>query len=158
MKPTAAEIPELPKATSDSVFRALREMPPLKRIRLVQLGIPAPWFGQLSKRMAMPKDRLYRTIGVSKATMTRKIDKRQRLTLWEGERVLGIAMLLGQVETMLAESGGPRGFDAAGWMARWMDRPLPALGGKRPGELVDTADGRALVSDLLARMQSGAYV
>ena len=107
--------------------------------------------------MAMPKDKFYRTIGVSKATMTRKIDKGQKLSLGEGEKVLGIAMLLGQVETMLAESGGPEGFHAAAWMARWMDRPQPTLGGQRPGELVDTADGRALVSDLLARMQSGAY-
>jgi hypothetical protein len=34
---------------------------------------------------------------------------------------------------------------------------LPALDGKAPGELMDTVDGRALVSDLLAQQQSGAY-
>lgn len=155
--PRRAAAPKLPKATSNSVFAALLKMPALERIQLVRQGIPARWSGQVSKHMAMPKERFYRTIGVSKATMTRKIDRDQRLSLGEGERVVGVALLLGQVEAMVAQSGDAQGFDAAAWMARWMDRPQPALGGQRPGDLVDTADGRALVSDLLARMQSGAY-
>jgi hypothetical protein len=34
---------------------------------------------------------------------------------------------------------------------------LPALGGKPPGEFMDTADGRMLVADLLSQEQSGTY-
>jgi uncharacterized protein (DUF2384 family) len=49
------------------------------------------------------------------------------------------------------------GFSAARWVAEWLQRPHPALGGRRPGELMDTADGRELLTDLLARQQSGAY-
>lgn len=37
------------------------------------------------------------------------------------------------------------------------DEPLAALGGGKPAELKDTPDGEELVSDLVARMQSGAY-
>ena len=34
---------------------------------------------------------------------------------------------------------------------------MPALGGERPVELMDTMEGQTLVSNLLAQMQSGAY-
>ncbi len=34
---------------------------------------------------------------------------------------------------------------------------MAALGGKRPADLMDTAEGQAIVSNLVARMQSGAY-
>lgn len=65
--------------------------------------------------------------------------------------------LIGQVQAIVAESGEPAGFDAAGWVADWIKTPQRALCGKRPDELLDTADGRQLVSDLIARQQSGAY-
>ena len=58
---------------------------------------------------------------------------------------------------MVTESGSPQGFDAAKWVAAWLDRPQSVLRGKRPAEMMDTADGRSVVSDLVARMQSGAY-
>ncbi|MGX7004903.1 MbcA/ParS/Xre antitoxin family protein [Caballeronia sp. KNU42] len=67
------------------------------------------------------------------------------------------ADLARQVEKMVAESGNPEGFDAGQWLAAWMERSVPALGGKRPAEYMATAEGRALISRLLAMMQSGAY-
>jgi len=71
--------------------------------------------------------------------------------------VLGMGRLVGQVQRMVEESGRPEGFDAAAWVARWMERPVPALAGRRPAELMDTAEGQALVANVLARAQSGAY-
>jgi uncharacterized protein (DUF2384 family) len=76
----------------------------------------------------------------------------------ESERALGIARLIGLVEKIVGESGEPAGFDAARWTAAWLERPNNALGGKTPGDFMDTADGRALVAGLVAQMQSGAYV
>jgi putative toxin-antitoxin system antitoxin component (TIGR02293 family) len=87
----------------------------------------------------------------------RKVRVNKRLNLDESERVMGIARLVGQAQSLVQESGGPPDFDPARWLADWLDRPLPALGGQRPAELMDTAEGRALVSDLLAQQQSGAY-
>jgi putative toxin-antitoxin system antitoxin component (TIGR02293 family) len=148
----------LPKPQDPAVFRKLYGLPSLERIQLVKRGIPARWFVKVSERMAMPKDKLYKTIGVAKATVTRKSRTNQMLDRDESERAIAMMVLFGQVESMVAESGRPDGFEASTWTASWLDRPLSALGGQRPGELMDTADGRALVSDLLARMQSGAYV
>ena len=76
----------------------------------------------------------------------------------EEARASGIASLVAQVQTMVEQSGNPEGFDAAKWVGRWIDRPLPALGGQRPAELMATPDGRALVSNIVACMQSGAYL
>ena len=75
----------------------------------------------------------------------------------EGSRAVGMAGLIAQIQTMVEESGNPEGFDAAKWVARWIDRPLPALGGQRPAELMNTPEGQAMVHNIVARMQSGAY-
>jgi uncharacterized protein (DUF2384 family) len=58
---------------------------------------------------------------------------------------------------MVEESGNPEGFDAQNWVSHWLREPVPALGGERPVDLLDTMEGQALVSETLARMQSGSY-
>ena len=73
------------------------------------------------------------------------------------ERVVGLVKLVGQIEAMVEESGDPEGFDAPEWLSRWLREPLPALGGDRPINLLDTMEGQALVSRALAQMQSGAF-
>ena len=129
----------------------------IERIELIREGVPARLLVLISEDMAIPKDRLYSTIGLARATVNRKLRGQQTLSPDESERVLGIARLVGQVDAMVRESGNPEGFDAAKWVAAWLDRPQRALGGKRPADLMDTADGRGIVADLVARMQSGAY-
>lgn len=42
-------------------------------------------------------------------------------------------------------------------MSRWLNEPLPALGRVRPIDLMDTIDGQAVLSAVLAQMQSGTY-
>ncbi|MNR31650.1 hypothetical protein D3C85_1491730 [compost metagenome] len=58
---------------------------------------------------------------------------------------------------MVEASGNPDGFDAAAWLDQWLDQPLPALGERRPAELMDTAEGQVIVSNMLSRAQSSAY-
>nr|WP_295112575.1 antitoxin Xre/MbcA/ParS toxin-binding domain-containing protein [uncultured Caulobacter sp.] len=96
-------------------------------------------------------------LGVSIATINRKAKNQAVLTKGESERVLGLAKLVGQVQAMVEESGDPEGFDAGAWTARWLSEPLPAFGGARPVDFLDTMEGQRLVSDTLAKLQSGAY-
>lgn len=138
---------------SDVVYRA----DPLIRIGWVRDGLPAEVLPAMSAAMAVPREVLYTTLGLARATVSRKLQAGQRLSSDESERVLGLLRLIGQANALVAESGRPEGFDAARWVARWLDRPVPALGGLRPADLMDTGEGRELVSNLLARMQSGAY-
>jgi len=77
---------------------------------------------------------------------------------YTSDRDRAIACLVSRVQLMVQESGNPEGFDAAAWVARWIGRPVPALGGKTPNELLGTADGLATVEHLLSTMQSGAYL
>jgi uncharacterized protein (DUF2384 family) len=77
--------------------------------------------------------------------------------LGESQRTIGLVELVRQLEAMIQESGNPEGFDAAAWMSRWLNDPVPALGGMRPVDLMDTLEGQALVSATLAKVQSGAY-
>jgi uncharacterized protein (DUF2384 family) len=58
------------------------------------------------------------------------------------------------VEVQFVEDDG---FPAAKWVAQWLKQPQPALGGKPPKSYLDTADGRDMVRNLLAQMESGAY-
>ena len=130
---------------------------PFDRARLIKQGISANVLDKMAKDMAISKVRLADTLGVARFTVDGKVLRRKVLSTDEGSRVLGMASLIGHVQTMVCESGDPEGFNAAEWVARWIDRPLPALGGLRPAELMDTFDGQALVSSMIARMQSGAY-
>ena len=130
---------------------------PIDRVRLIKQGISADVLDQMAKDMSISKVRLADTLGVARFTVDGKVLRRKVLSTDEGSRVLGMASLIGQVQTMVCESGDPEGFNAADWVARWIDRPLPALGGLRPAELMDTYDGQALVSSMVARMQNGAY-
>jgi putative toxin-antitoxin system antitoxin component (TIGR02293 family) len=129
----------------------------LERVAQVREGVPAELIELMSEDMGMPKERLYTALRLPRATVNRKLQAKQNLSPDESERVLGVARLVGQVEAMVRASGEPEGFDAARWLAEWLERPNPALGRKRPAEFLDTADGRVLVSDLLSRMNSGAY-
>lgn len=68
-----------------------------------------------------------------------------------------VSELVQQVERMVRESGDPTGFDAAEWVNCWINSQVPALGFKTPASYMVTAEGQELVSNLLARSQSGAY-
>ena len=128
----------------------------LERIRIVKDGIPARTVEAMARRMAVPKERLVATLGLTRATVDRKARDNKPLSIDESARVLGMARLVGQVQEMVTESGDPAGFDAASWVARWLQSPLPAFGGKRPAEFMDTADGQSLVSAMVRRYQESA--
>ncbi len=132
---------------------------PMERILWIKEGLAAREVEGVARRMGVTKERLMSTLGLARATVDRKVREHKPLSPDESSRLLGVAHLVGQVQSMVEESGRPdeAGFDAAHWTAAWLDRPLPALDGRRPAELMDTAEGQALVSNLLARAHSGAY-
>lgn len=135
------------------VFRAT----PVDRIEMIKAGVRAIEAKRLFEALSISQGAAFAALKLSAATVNRKAARGQKLSSDESERVLGIARLIGQVEAMVEESGTAEGFDAAHWISRWLEEPVPALGGRRPLDLLDTMEGQALVADTLARMQSGAY-
>jgi putative toxin-antitoxin system antitoxin component (TIGR02293 family) len=156
-------LPELEKAPHlawDSMEKSARTYygaSALQRIQIIKQRVPARFVKIITVSMKMPKETLYETLNLARATIERKVLKKELLNQDESERVLAITRLVGQADNIVRESGTAEGFNAAEWVAAWLQRPHPALGRKRPAELMDTADGRELVTDLLARQQSGVY-
>lgn len=136
-----------------AVFRAL----PLERIAMIKRGVRAIDLQHVIADLAITQGTALKALNLSQATVNKKAKQGQTLSPDESERVIGLARLVGQLEAMVQESGNAEGFDAAAWMSRWLNEPLPALGGARPIELMDTMEGQGVVSSMLARMQSGAY-
>ncbi|GAA3999382.1 hypothetical protein GCM10022279_23880 [Comamonas faecalis] len=146
-----------PQARAEGFFLDAFEAEQIVLIKTVKDGLPSSLVYQLAERMRVPKERLMSTLGLPRATIQRKVAQSTLLGPDESSRVLGMTRLIGQAQAMVRESGAAEGFDAAAWVAGWLEQSVPALGGHRPAEFMDTAEGQALVSQLLARAQSGAY-
>ncbi len=69
---------------------------------------------------------------------------------------LAVAEIVDHVTKMVAEHGNGEKFDPREWVNHWVDRHVPALGGKPRGYL-GTAEGRARVKNVLDMSWSGAY-
>jgi putative toxin-antitoxin system antitoxin component (TIGR02293 family) len=126
-------------------------------IELIKAGVPSAFVQTLTERMSIEKEKFYKMLCLSRSTLDRKIRARRVLDHDEGERLIGVARLIGLAEEMVEESGSAENFDAARWVAAWFDRPLQALGGRHPAEFMDTAIGRDLVFDILKQQQSASY-
>lgn len=138
-------------------FVSLWEAPVLTQIEWVKGGVGARDAKAILGRLRVPQGDALAALQIPVATVNRKAKTNAPLSPAEGERVLGVGRLLGQVEAMVRESGSAEDFDAASWLSEWMRSPVPALGGARPLDLMDTMSGQALVSQVLSQMQSGAY-
>ena len=130
---------------------------PAARVAAIKSGVPAAFVGLLADQMGRPKEWLLPRLGISIATFNRKKKESKALSKDDGERALGMARLVGQVESMVRESGDPTGFDAAQWVAQWLEEPSPALGGKKPSDYMDTSEGQGIIFNLLAQVQAGTY-
>lgn len=75
------------------------------------------------------------------------------------QTALGMARLLGIAQEIVKGSMAPeaRDFDSAKWLGQWLEKPQPALGGRKPADLIDTPTGVEVVAKLLGAIESGAY-
>jgi len=136
-----------------TVYRAS----PLERIDMIRRGIPAAEAKRIFADLTIGQGTGFKALNLSTATVNKKAKQGEMLSPEESERIVGFAKLVGQLEAMIQDSGDPTGFDARVWMARWLTEPLPAFGGTRPADLMDTMEGQGMVSAALSQIQSGAY-
>lgn len=129
----------------------------LERIKMIKAGVQAQATKALINHLILDQKRVVSALNLKTATLNRKAAQGGILPTDESERVLGLSSLIGQVQDMVEKSGNPAGFNAAEWLSRWLQEPLPALNGVKPIDLLDTMEGQALVSRNLAQIQSGAY-
>jgi DNA-binding XRE family transcriptional regulator len=111
--PTKASNADAASAVRHPGFRQIYESSPVTRIEMIRRGIPVKRISALSREMDLTQESLIETLGLTRATLSRKAREDKPLSQDESERVLGIEALIGQVQAMIADSGDPTGFDAA---------------------------------------------
>jgi hypothetical protein len=78
-----------------------------------------------------------------------------------GERVMGLARMIGVLERMRQAQTEPGPVDAAGcarWLGQWLMTPAPGLGGRTPFTLLDTVSGQMAVTRLLQQIAAGVLI
>ena len=142
-----------------AVATDLRDATPMQRVAAERQGVAARLVKEMASEMAIPAARMFKIIGVPKATAERKAEKNQTISGGGGQSALGVLNLLGIAHSIVAESTDERAthFDVAKWLGRWIEHPQPALGGRKPADLLDTPTGIEVVARLLGSLQSGAY-
>jgi putative toxin-antitoxin system antitoxin component (TIGR02293 family) len=133
---------------------------PMDQVALERECLPARVVAGLAEAMAVPRVRMFKMMALPRATMEKKISTDAVLKGAANIRALNLLRLLAHARDILSDStaGAAEGFDVARWLGRWIETPQPALGGKKPAELLDTARGAAEVDRVLGAIRSGAYV
>ena len=124
---------------------------------LVKTGIRPSVVKAMAEDMGWDQGDLINLLGLARSTVSRKIKVNEKLSVSDSERVLGAIRLVGLVQQIVEESGDPEGFDATAWVGQWLEQPLPALGGAKPSEYMDTNIGQDLIAQLLRQAQAGTY-
>lgn len=132
---------------------------PMQLVDAEREGVSGQFFKDISRRMDIPAARMFAMLGVPKATAEKKVAEGDVIKGTAGRAALGLARLLGIAKEIVANSTAPEAenFDSAKWLGQWMERPQPALGGRKPADLIDTSAGVDAVARLLGSIQSGAY-
>jgi putative toxin-antitoxin system antitoxin component (TIGR02293 family) len=143
-----------------SFVQKVRGATPMQLADIERAGVRGRLLKDIAQEMDIPASRLFAIIGVPKATAEKKASGNEVLAGAGGQAALGLVRLLGMAQRIVENStaDAARHFDAAGWLGRWIERPQPALGGKKPAELLDTPTGLEVVLRTLGAIESGAYL
>lgn len=145
-----------PNVGYGEVFRATHG----ERFELLSRGISAKVLFSTIDDLGITQERALSTLRFPRSTILKAKKKNAADVILgrdESTILLGLRRLIGQVQTMVEESGEPEGFKAAKWLADWLYAPNPALNNRLPADYMHQTEGQELVSQLLAQMQSGAY-
>lgn len=132
---------------------------PMEIVEVERRGIDSMFLKDLSRHMHMSAVRMFDIVGVPKATAEKKVAAKEPIAGAGGQAALGLARLLSMAKDIVENSTAPeaKGFDAAKWLGQWIERPQPALGGRKPADLVGTPTGLAMVVRVLGAIESGSY-
>ena len=138
---------------SPTSYRQVFEATPIERISMIRAGVGARDAMRILTEVARANGQIFEALGVSKSSVSRKAASDQFLSRSESERILGLAKLIGQVQSMTNDAEA----DAPAWLATWMAEPVPALGGERPINLIGTMEGQTVVSNMLGHVLRGGF-
>lgn len=143
----------------DEFVKRIANAAPMELIDIERGGVNAKLIKDLAIRIEVPAARVCEILGASKATIERRAAKGAPITGAVGLAALGVVRLLAKAQAIADNSSAPeaRGFDVGRWLGQWIERPQPALGGRKPAEIIATPTGTEVLLRLLGAMESGAY-
>jgi putative toxin-antitoxin system antitoxin component (TIGR02293 family) len=162
LRPSARKIGSVAHRSNKGVDEYIRQVAratPLELVEIERQGVLGSFIKDLSRRMEIPSSRIFSILGVPKATAEKKAAAGERVEGRGGQAAIGMVRLLGIAQEIVANSTAveAKTFDATKWLGQWIERPQPALGGRKPADLLDTPTGVELVARLLGSLESGAY-
>jgi len=116
-------------------------------ISQILIGLPVQELKNLRASLDMPMEKLVPRLGISKATLHRRMAS-GRLEPAESDRVVRFARLLGKAIEVMESAENAR---------QWLTSPQFGLGGAVPLEYAQTEVGAREVEDLLGRIEYGVY-
>ncbi len=125
---------------------AIAALPPLEQIETIRTGIATQVFDQLAVALGVGKEALARMLNINPQTLRKR--KSRVLSPSEAEKSLRVARVFKFATEVL------EGEDEARY---WLNEQIPALGGKRPVDLLDTDVGAQEVTNLLGCIKWDLY-
>ena len=158
-KGASAPILYRPEKGVDAYVRAVAGATPMEIVEIERKGVLGTFIKDLSKRMEVPTSRIFTILGLPKATAEKKAAASELVNGSSGQAAVGMIRLLGIAQGIVADSTAAeaKNFDSAKWLGKWIEQPQPALGGRKPADLINTPTGVEVVARLLGSIESGAY-
>ena len=128
--------------------KSVRKMSPAKKIEMIRKGVKVTLLVGAGQYYGLSQSRLSKLLGVSEATVTRKIKAGGKLSPQESERLARIAVIEAEAEDV---------FDSEALAKRWMLEHNLALG-EAPLSFLDTDTGADEVRKVLASIAYGGVV
>lgn len=125
---------------------ALAALSSFEQIETIRKGIAAQVFDQLATALGLGKEALARSLNINAQTLRKR--KSRVLSAEEAEKSLRAARVFAFATEVLGSEEDARA---------WLNREIPALGAKRPLDLLDTDIGAHEVTNLLGGIKWGMY-
>ncbi len=125
---------------------AIAALSPLEQIESIRQGIAAQVFDQLATALGLGKEALASTLNINAQTLRKR--KSRLLSADEAEKSLRVARIFAFASEVLGTEDKAR---------LWLKDQIPALGGKRPLDYLDTDVGADQVTNLLGGIKWGMY-
>lgn len=125
---------------------ALATLSPLEQIETIRKGVATQLFDQLATALGVGKEALARKLNINAQTLRKR--KSRVLSPEEAEKSLRAARVFKFATEVLGSEDDAR---------QWLNDTIPALGGKRPIDLLDTDVGAHEVTNLLGCIKWDMY-
>jgi putative toxin-antitoxin system antitoxin component (TIGR02293 family) len=149
---SSVQEPALPyKEVPASVLKVVKgpenKLTGMEKMELVEEGISKLSLESLKETAGFDYDQLAQVLNVARATLINK-KSAEKFSTDLSDKIMNLADIL---------SYGLEVFEDRSQFRSWLQKPVRALGGKKPFDLLHTSFGREEVRNLLGRIDYGVY-